>query len=112
MTINEQADITGQTAKTLRKSLGMQQKDFWGAVCVSGASGSNYETLRTPEIPEPVKRLIFLHYVCGVPTDQSPQTLKQLAPADRPSPGALSQLEAHLRQAEACLAQARAAIRQ
>ncbi len=41
---------------------------FWGEVGCSPTRGLRYETKKT-EIPEVVKRLVFLHYGLGIPTD-------------------------------------------
>lgn len=67
MKITKESDINGQTMKDLRIQLGLSQKTFWGAVCVSNASGSNYEKGNLA-IPAPISRLLFLHYGAGIPT--------------------------------------------
>lgn len=66
--INSAQDIDGATAVELRNGLGLSQRAFWGAISVSSPAGCSYETGRI-RIPAPVKRLLFLQYVAGIPTD-------------------------------------------
>lgn len=71
MEIKSEHDFNAKSVRALRESLGMNQSNFWGAVCVSTARGSAYEIERN-KIPAPVKRLLWLHYFMGFNT----QTVK------------------------------------
>lgn len=68
MEIKNESDFNAQTVRALRDSLGMSQREFWGAVCISIARGSAYEIERN-KIPAPVKRLLYLQYIAGVSVD-------------------------------------------
>lgn len=54
--------------KQLRESRNESQKVFWGALGISLSTGCSYEKGRSP-IPTETKRLLFLHYGLGIPTD-------------------------------------------
>lgn len=79
MKIEKEGDINALTVKALREGLKLKQPDFWQAVCVSKGRGCAYETGRTAPIPAEVRRLVFLHYVVGVPTDMTSTELKELS---------------------------------
>lgn len=51
---------TGEEAKAVRKSLGLNQSTFWGRIATTQSGGSRYESGR--EIPEPVQYLLHLAY--------------------------------------------------
>lgn len=50
------------------KVLDLSLEKFWGAVGCSAPRGLRYENGKY-EIPEAVKRLVFLQYGVGIPTD-------------------------------------------
>lgn len=79
MELKTEKDITGSVAKAMREQLALSQSEFWGAVCVPISTGCAYETGKTAEIPKPVRRLLYLQYVAGLPTDSSASELKTLA---------------------------------
>lgn len=81
MEIRTEKDITGPVSKAMRDQLKMSQLKFWGAVCVPLSTGCAYETGKTAEIPKPVRRLLYLQYVAGVPTDATASELKTLGKA-------------------------------
>ena len=54
--------------KDYRKSLGMPKCRFWGAIGCSETRGLRYES-GASKLPETVKRLLFLQYGVGIPTD-------------------------------------------
>ena len=60
-------DITNESVKALRKSLGLGQAEFWGPIGVKQAAASGYENETT--IPKPVRILVVARYVCGVHID-------------------------------------------
>lgn len=65
MTINEGRDeMTELNIGALRKSLRMNQKEFWAKVGVTQSGGSRYENGR--DMPQPVQILLKLVYVQGV----------------------------------------------
>lgn len=51
---------SGEAAKALRKSLGLNQSEFWRRVTTTQSGGSRYESGR--EIPESVQYLLHLAY--------------------------------------------------
>lgn len=77
MNIETEADINAATVRQLRESLAPKkgQRKFWGAICVSLSRGNAYETARTKPIPPEVRRLVYLHYVVGLPTDATKEEL-------------------------------------
>lgn len=79
MHIETEGDIDAATVKALRESLKLTQSEFWEPVCVRKGRGCVYETGRTAPIPAEVRRLVFLHYVVGVPTDLTSKELAELA---------------------------------
>ncbi|OJW46212.1 MAG: hypothetical protein BGO63_03845 [Candidatus Accumulibacter sp. 66-26] len=56
--------INADFAVTTRKSLGLNQADFWSPLGVSQSGGSRYESGRT--MPGPVRKMMYLHYVVGL----------------------------------------------
>lgn len=102
MKITNESEINGLSAKKLREDMKLTQAEFWGAVCVSNARGCAYETGRT-EVPAPIKRLLFLHYVLGVPADTSSKEMQELAKVACPARRARRQMESATRMIdEAC----------
>jgi transcriptional regulator with XRE-family HTH domain len=91
--IKNENDINGVASLELRTKLKLTQKEFWGAVCVSGSRGCAYETGKTP-IPAAVRRLLFLHYVLGIPTDINDREVKELAKVAAPARRARRQMDA------------------
>lgn len=79
MNVEREGDINALTVKAIRDRTKLNQRDFWGAVCLSGARGCAYETGRTAPIPAEVQRLVFLHYVLGFPTDITSKEMKEYA---------------------------------
>ncbi|MND38632.1 hypothetical protein D3C76_47600 [compost metagenome] len=112
MEIKNENEISGVAAQAMRERLKLTQKEFWRPVCVSGARGCAYETGRTP-IPSPIKRLLYLHYVLGIPTDMSPREASDLAKVAAPARRARRQMDAATRmidEASAMLTQAKEAM--
>lgn len=62
----------------MRIERGMSLKEFWGAVGYTLSRGCSYETSKT-KIPEHARRLVYLHYVLGVPTDPESAEARQFA---------------------------------
>lgn len=60
--------FTGDGIRKMRTDLGLSQRAFWERVGCTVTTGCGYETGRT-RIPEPVRRLIYLQYSLGIPTD-------------------------------------------
>ena len=113
MKITKHSEINGETAKALRESLGLQQKEFWPSVGVSPDRGCRYETGETKRIPEPAQRLVFLHYVCGVPTDMAPGEFRKMEGFASPERRLIRQSAQALNfieQSQALLVQAKAAL--
>lgn len=78
MTINTSEEIDRAAVLALRSATGFGQRKFWGDLGVSPAAGCSYETGRS-QMPIPVRRLIFLHYVIGIPTDINAEDAKSLS---------------------------------
>lgn len=74
MDIKEPDQITPEAAKALRAKSGLTQEKFWGAVGVSKPRASNYENGKY-KIDKPVRILLYLHYVCGLPTQLTHEEL-------------------------------------
>ncbi len=111
MEIQKQSDINAETVKRLRTSLDMRLIDFWPPVCITASRGCAYEKGKT-EIPETVKRLVFLHYVVGIQTDLSAEELKMRGNVEAPERRVRRQLAAtiqHVDEATAMLQQAKVA---
>ena len=72
--------LTGEDLRTLRMSMGMSLKDFWGAAGYSLSRGCAYETGKT-DIPGHVRRLMYLQYVLGIPTDIDSQEFRDFEAA-------------------------------
>lgn len=76
------SDINGITAKWLRQREKMPQREFWGAIGVSQASGSHYE-VGVRRIPAVVKKALFMRYEAGIKFDtgtvQGAQILRDFA---------------------------------
>lgn len=69
MQLERYEQITPEFLEQYRvKELDLSLEKFWGAVGCSTTRGLRYETGKH-EIPEVVKRLLFLHYGAGIPTD-------------------------------------------
>ena len=67
--------MTGLQARQLRESLGLSQKEFWGAVGVLQSVGARYETgsAHIPRIPRAVRILLVANYIAGLRIDASTQ---------------------------------------
>lgn len=85
MQLEKFSDINASTVRSFRQSLGLSLKDFWGAVGCSASNGFAYETGRS-SIRETVKRLVFMQYGAGIPTnpesDEFVSFVKQMSLAD------------------------------
>lgn len=57
-----------------RKSLGLNQSEFWNPLGVTYASGSRYETMRT--IPKPVQILLTIAYGTQKQAEKAVKTLR------------------------------------
>lgn len=84
MAIQSESDFNALSVKQLRTELKLTQASFWSAVCVPGSRGCAYETGRTP-IPAEVRRLLYLQYVVGLPTDITSKEIKELAAIASPA---------------------------
>lgn len=70
--ITTEADITGDVARELRAKLHLSQREFWGAVGVTQAAASRYETgKRTEDMAKPIRILVFTNYVARLKIDAS-----------------------------------------
>jgi transcriptional regulator with XRE-family HTH domain len=73
MNIDHEDCITGEVARALRKAAKLTQREFWLGIGVNQTSGCRYETdkFAREHIPRPVRILLLLKYVIGVPIDLS-----------------------------------------
>lgn len=71
MNIQTESDITPEVALTLRKLSGLTQTEFWEGVGSNQGSGHLFEGGKRKGIPKPIRRLIFLKHVAGMPVDVS-----------------------------------------
>lgn len=60
--------VRPEFVKQLREELGLSLDKFWSAIGCTDTRGFRYESGQT-EMPEVIKRLVFLHYGVGIPTD-------------------------------------------
>lgn len=72
-------EINGSDIRALRMARNERLEDFWGAVGYSTSRGSAYET--GSPLPEHVRRLVYLHYVVGIPTNMQGAEFRDLANA-------------------------------
>lgn len=84
MPIQNEGDFNALNVRELRSQLKLTQRKFWEAVCVPNSRGCAYETGRTP-IPAEVKRLLYLQYVIGLPTDITSKEIQELAAIASPA---------------------------
>lgn len=61
------SEITGHVARKIRQELGLSQAEFWGAIGIRRETGNNYE--RRGRLTEPVRLLVFAHYIAGIPVN-------------------------------------------
>lgn len=85
MTIKTERDVKASTVRVLREESKLSQTKFWGAIGISLARGNRYETGKAATIPGDVKRLVFLHYVIGIPTNATPDELHDLMQSAAPA---------------------------
>lgn len=76
----KRANFSPQALRQMRKEQRMSLKQFWGAVGYTSSRGCAYETDRT-ELPEHARRLIYLEYVAGIPTDIDSERFAQFEAA-------------------------------
>lgn len=60
--------VNPEFLEAFRNERELSLERFWSEVGCSATRGLRYETRKT-EMPEVVKRLVFLHYGVGIPTD-------------------------------------------
>lgn len=68
MQLQSYDQITPQFLENYRKDKDLSLAIFWEAVGCSRSRGLRYENQKV-KLPETVKRLVFLHYGVGIPTD-------------------------------------------
>lgn len=78
MSIETEDDVQPLAVQRLRNSLNLTQAIFWQAVGVTLQQGHRYENGLTKDIPRLVRRMVFLHYVIGIPTDADPAELRRM----------------------------------
>lgn len=74
--MNGEEVINGQVARKIRAELGLTQGEFWGALGIQRETGKNYEM--RGRLIEPVRRLLFMHYVAGIPVNAPPDELVRM----------------------------------
>ena len=79
MDIQTEKDITPEVALSLRKARGMTQFKFWDSVGSNQGSGTLFENNKRNSIPRPIRILIFLKYVCGLPVGASNQAQAEIS---------------------------------
>ena len=102
MKITSPAQIDGAVAKALREQAGHSQREFWGSLGIGRARGCHLEKGRN-RIDEPIKRLIYLHHVCGLPLDLPHDTMLALAETARRAGMGIATLEQAIAQAETAI---------
>lgn len=69
--------ITPDQLRGIRKASGLGQTEFWSAIGVKQPAGSTYEQGRQ-EMPDPVRRMVALHYIAGIPTNAPAEDLARI----------------------------------
>ena len=113
MNIETEKDIRASTVRKLRDGTGLSQLKFWSAIGVSLARGNRYETGKAATIPADVQKLVFLHYVIGIPTNATPDELRELMKSAAPERTFRHQAKlavGHIDQAEKALVKARGVL--
>lgn len=84
--------LTPAAIRQMREGRGMTLKQFWEPVGYTQSRGCAYETDRT-DLPEHARRLIYLEYIAGIPTDIDSERFKQFEAALKASnPASLMQV--------------------
>ena len=76
MALHDPGALTGADLKLIREQRGMTQTAFWGVIGVKQCTSSFYES--GTDMPAPVRKLAWLHYVAGIPVDADPEELAKL----------------------------------
>lgn len=85
------------------KVLKISLDKFWGAVGVAPVRGHRYETGVT-KLPDTVKRLVFIQYGAGIPTDcASPEFMDFVATLRNSNPKKSAKAVKLIREAQALL---------
>lgn len=109
MSIESEDDVKAVAVRRLRESLNLFQKDFWENVGVTMLRGHRYETGQTREIPRDVRRLVFLHYIIGIPTNAPPSVLRELM-GEKMRNSHRQEVSGHLAAAEQSIAAAKESL--
>lgn len=75
--ISKESEVTGPWAREYRQEKGMTQSQFWGVACVTKATACGYES--GLNIPQKVKRLVFLHHIVGIPVNGNISEMKAMS---------------------------------
>ena len=78
MTNKEVRNCTPQMLQEIRTARGLSVKEFWGRLGYSPSRGYAYEAGRS-QVPEHVRRLIYVEYELGIPTDPASDDGKKFA---------------------------------
>lgn len=84
MELDNIEQLTAEFIEKYRTELGLSLDRFWGAVGISAPRGYRYET-EANNLPDTVKRLLFLQYGVGIPTDCQSEDFLNFAAAMRQS---------------------------
>lgn len=71
MKIKTEQGITGPVAYEIRTKARLTQRQFWGAIGISQARGSRFESETTQRITKSIRMLVFARYVAGLELDAS-----------------------------------------
>ncbi len=77
---DQTANFSPLALRGMRQAQQLSLKAFWGAIGYSTPCGSAYETGRT-KLPEQARRLVYLEYVAGIPTDIDSERFHQFETA-------------------------------
>lgn len=84
MQLDNIEQLTGEFIKNYRTELGLSLEQFWGAIGVSAPRGYRYES-EMISVRDLIKRLLFLQYGLGIPTDCKSEEFLDFAAAMRQS---------------------------
>lgn len=72
--------VNGTVALEIRKSLGLTQPEFWGAIGATQSTGTRIEKRRPFSMDEPLRTMFFMRYVMGLDFDATtPAGVRKLA---------------------------------
>ena len=103
MQLDSIEQVTAEFIEAYRTERGLSLEQFWGAIGLSPTRGYRYES-EVYKIPDTVRRLLFLQYGAGIPTDcQSEDFINFVAAMRQSNPFKVGQAAKLIREAHQLL---------